>query len=210
MPMERITIAPGDMGGQPCIRDLQIKFWDVYRDLALRGMTADSVLQRYPQLERDDLSAVREYAVHLIQSRTHDEFTGRPILSREALKGGPITRVDAGMRRLPDGIPKGIASTIGRRSSAGSSSRRSASRPIQKRYGGMFLMLWKSCAIRNSRFRSTGKRFFAETQTTCTNTTSRCGAAPARRAEYSLTENALSPFQIEPTHASQFSKTSFD
>ncbi|MGD0670385.1 MAG: DUF433 domain-containing protein [Bryobacteraceae bacterium] len=88
MPMERITIAPGDMGGQPCIRDLQIKFWDVYRDLAFRGMTADSVLQRYPQLEREDLSAVREYAVHLIQSRTHDEFTGRPILSKEALKEG--------------------------------------------------------------------------------------------------------------------------
>jgi uncharacterized protein (DUF433 family) len=88
MPIERITIEPADIGGQPCIRGLPIKFWDVYRDSAFLRMTDDEVLQRYPQLEREDLSAVREYAARLIQSRTHDEFTGRPILPREALKEG--------------------------------------------------------------------------------------------------------------------------
>ena len=67
MAIERITIEPGNMGGQPCIRGLPIKFWDLYRDLALHGMTEDEVLQKYPELEPDDLAAVREFAANLIK-----------------------------------------------------------------------------------------------------------------------------------------------
>ena len=90
MLVERITIEPGDISGQPCIRGLPIKFWDVYRDLALRGMTDDDILQKYPELEREreDLTAVREYAVHLVKTRSHDEFTGRPILPKDRLQHG--------------------------------------------------------------------------------------------------------------------------
>ena len=88
MAKERITSEPGKLGGQPCIRDLRIRFWDVYRDVAFHGVTDDEVLQRYPRLEREDLAAVQEYAVHLIQSRSYDEFTGRPILPRKSLKEG--------------------------------------------------------------------------------------------------------------------------
>jgi hypothetical protein len=50
-------------------------------------MDAD-VLTNYPGLEPDDLAAVREYAVHLVKSRTHDEFTGRPILPKNQLRHG--------------------------------------------------------------------------------------------------------------------------
>ena len=73
---------------KPCIRDLRIKFWDVYRDLAFHGMSDDEVLRRFPDLEPEDLAAVREYAVHLIKSRTHDEFIGRAILPKDRLKHG--------------------------------------------------------------------------------------------------------------------------
>ena len=76
------------MGGQPCIRGLPIKFWDLYRDLALHGMTEDEVLQKYPELEPDDLAAVREFAANLIKKRTHDEITGRRILSKDRLVHG--------------------------------------------------------------------------------------------------------------------------
>ena len=34
MGVQRITVESGNMGGQAYIRNLRIKFWDVYRDLA--------------------------------------------------------------------------------------------------------------------------------------------------------------------------------
>ncbi|HLG94732.1 MAG TPA: DUF433 domain-containing protein [Bryobacteraceae bacterium] len=85
MGIERIT---ANLDGQPVIRGLAIKFWDVYRDLALHGMTAREVIRKYPDLEPEDIGAVREYAVHLVKSRTHDEFTGRPILPKDRLVHG--------------------------------------------------------------------------------------------------------------------------
>lgn len=88
VPIERITIEPDTMDGQPCIRGLRIKFLDVYRDLAFHGMAQDEIFRKYPELEKEDLAAVREYAVHLIKTRTHDEFTGRRILPKEQLRHG--------------------------------------------------------------------------------------------------------------------------
>jgi uncharacterized protein (DUF433 family) len=57
--IERITIEPGNMDGQPCIRALPVKFCDVYRGLSLHGMTEGEILQKYPGLEPEDLPAVR-------------------------------------------------------------------------------------------------------------------------------------------------------
>jgi uncharacterized protein (DUF433 family) len=88
MPIECITMDPGNLNGQPCIRSLPIKFWIVYRDLAFYGMTEADVLKNYPELAPDDLVAVREYAVHLIKTRTHDEVTGRTILPKDRLVHG--------------------------------------------------------------------------------------------------------------------------
>ena len=82
--MERIVTE----SGQPRIRGTQIKFWDVYRDLAFHGMTEAEVLQKYPALEPDDLAAMPEYADRLIKARTHDEITGRPILPKDRLVHG--------------------------------------------------------------------------------------------------------------------------
>jgi hypothetical protein len=50
--------------------------------LSLPGVTDSEVLSKYPELEPEDLTAVREFAAKSIESRTHDEFTGRPILPR--------------------------------------------------------------------------------------------------------------------------------
>jgi hypothetical protein len=51
-------------------------------------MTDADVLGNYPGLEPDDLAAIREYAVHIIKTRTKQESSGRPLLSREELKPG--------------------------------------------------------------------------------------------------------------------------
>src|ERR1700730_14183694 len=76
---ERITIE----SGKPCIRGIPVI--DIYRILAFERMTEDELLRERPELIPEDLLAVREYAVAEIKNRTHDEFTGRPILPRDQL-----------------------------------------------------------------------------------------------------------------------------
>jgi uncharacterized protein (DUF433 family) len=76
------------MDGQPCIRRLPITVREVYENLAFRGATEESVLQKYPGLEPEDLAAVHVYIQAEIKSRTHDEHTGRPILPKDQLKHG--------------------------------------------------------------------------------------------------------------------------
>jgi len=62
----------------------------VYRDLSFHGMVEGDVLRKYPDLEPHDIAAVREYAVHLIKRRTHDEITGRLILPKDRLVHGRL------------------------------------------------------------------------------------------------------------------------
>ncbi|MCE5309144.1 MAG: DUF433 domain-containing protein [Acidobacteriales bacterium] len=57
MGIDRITIDPD---GQPHIRGLTIKFWDVYRDLTFHGLSGEGVLRKHAGLEPDDIDAVRE------------------------------------------------------------------------------------------------------------------------------------------------------
>jgi uncharacterized protein (DUF433 family) len=85
--MDRITTEPGQRS-DPRIRGTPITVWDVYRALCLPGMTDSEVLSKFPELEPEDLAAVREFAVKSIESRTHDEFTGCPILPRDRLVHG--------------------------------------------------------------------------------------------------------------------------
>ena len=60
----RITLEAGKRSGQPCIRGLRITVWDVLKWLA-GGMTEREILDDYPELEREDLLAVYEYAARL-------------------------------------------------------------------------------------------------------------------------------------------------
>ena len=58
---ERITIEPGKRGGKPCIRGLRITVYDVLDYLA-SGMTAQQILQDFPDLETADIRACLQFA----------------------------------------------------------------------------------------------------------------------------------------------------
>jgi uncharacterized protein (DUF433 family) len=53
---KHITIEPGKMGGQPCIRGHRITVYDILDYLA-SGMTIDQILDDFPQLTREDIQA---------------------------------------------------------------------------------------------------------------------------------------------------------
>jgi len=59
--LKRITIESGKMGGKPCIRGMRIRVQDVLEMLA-NGMTAEEILQEFPDLEADDFRASLAYA----------------------------------------------------------------------------------------------------------------------------------------------------
>ena len=61
MDLSRITQDPSVMGGRPCIRGLRVTVGTVVGLLAA-GRTWDEILQAYPYLERDDISAALAYA----------------------------------------------------------------------------------------------------------------------------------------------------
>ncbi|MEM6650045.1 MAG: DUF433 domain-containing protein [Pseudomonadota bacterium] len=67
--IDRITIEPGKMGGQPCIRGLRMRVVDVL-DLLASGMSRAEILEDYPDIEDADLSAALTYAAHTLGKKT--------------------------------------------------------------------------------------------------------------------------------------------
>ena len=59
--LERITIDPEVMGGQPCIRGLRIPVSFIVKLLAT-GRTKDEILEEYPELEEEDIAESLKYA----------------------------------------------------------------------------------------------------------------------------------------------------
>ena len=59
--LKRITVNPKQCGGRPCIRGMRIRVIDVL-DLFAAGLTANEILEEMPDLEREDLYAVLDYA----------------------------------------------------------------------------------------------------------------------------------------------------
>jgi uncharacterized protein (DUF433 family) len=59
--LHRITINPLQCGGRPCIRGLRIRVRDVL-DLLAAGVSRQAILEDYPYLEEDDITAALEYA----------------------------------------------------------------------------------------------------------------------------------------------------
>ena len=59
--LSRITVAPDQRSGQPCIRGLRVTVWDVL-DMLAAGMTEAEILADYPYLEKADFQAVYAYA----------------------------------------------------------------------------------------------------------------------------------------------------
>jgi uncharacterized protein (DUF433 family) len=59
--LDRITIDAEQCGGRPCIRGMRIRVSDVLELLAA-GETPEQILDEYPYLEADDISACLQYA----------------------------------------------------------------------------------------------------------------------------------------------------
>lgn len=59
--LHRITINTHQCGGRPCIRGLRIRVRDVL-DLLAAGVSRQAILEDYPYLEEDDITAALEYA----------------------------------------------------------------------------------------------------------------------------------------------------
>lgn len=57
----RITMEAGKRGGKPCIRGLRITVYDVLNWLA-SGMTRENILDDFPELTNDDITAALKYA----------------------------------------------------------------------------------------------------------------------------------------------------
>ncbi|MEO8660886.1 MAG: alpha/beta hydrolase [Bryobacteraceae bacterium] len=72
----------------PHIKGLQTRADKIYRALCWELGSEEKVLTRYPELNRDDLAAVEALIHERIRARTHDDITGRPILSKAQLTHG--------------------------------------------------------------------------------------------------------------------------
>lgn len=59
--LERITVNPRQCGGRPCIRGMRIRVIDIL-DMLGAGMSAGQILEDYPDLEAEDISAALRYA----------------------------------------------------------------------------------------------------------------------------------------------------
>ena len=59
--LDRITSDPEICGGRPCIRGQRIRVTDIL-DLLAGGATRAEILNDFPYLEEDDITAALEYA----------------------------------------------------------------------------------------------------------------------------------------------------
>ena len=59
--LHRITVDPNQCGGRPCLRGLRIRVRDVL-DLLAAGADRAEILEDYPLLESEDITAALEYA----------------------------------------------------------------------------------------------------------------------------------------------------
>jgi uncharacterized protein (DUF433 family) len=58
--LRRITMNPEQCGGRPCLRGLRIRVTDVL-DLLAAGASREEILEDYPYLEAEDITAALEY-----------------------------------------------------------------------------------------------------------------------------------------------------
>ncbi|WP_425392956.1 DUF433 domain-containing protein [Ekhidna sp.] len=67
MPLNRITIDPNQMSGEPCIRGLRIPVATVLS--MLNQMTIDEILNAYPDLEKEDIAESIDFAAQSIRQK---------------------------------------------------------------------------------------------------------------------------------------------
>lgn len=68
MTFTRITVRSDQMGGVPCIRNLRVPVSTVV-DMLADGMSAQEILDAYPDLEPDDIIEALRYAAEAVRER---------------------------------------------------------------------------------------------------------------------------------------------
>lgn len=76
MKLDRITVEPGKMNGQPCIRGMRITVRRVLLAIATYG-TGDELRRAYPDLEDEDIRQALEYAAANLDDRVEDLVASR-------------------------------------------------------------------------------------------------------------------------------------
>ncbi|MFQ6055233.1 MAG: DUF433 domain-containing protein [Methanosarcinales archaeon] len=66
--LERITMDPEVMGGQPCIRGLRIPVSLIIKLIA-SGKTIKEIIEGYPELEEEDIKQSLEYAAWAVSEK---------------------------------------------------------------------------------------------------------------------------------------------
>jgi len=67
--LDRISVNPAVCAGKPCIRGTRI-YIAIILDALAEGLTAEQVIDHYPQLTLDDIHASLAYAAALAQENT--------------------------------------------------------------------------------------------------------------------------------------------
>ena len=68
-PLDRITVEPGKMNGQPCIRGMRLTVRRVLESLATYPNRED-LRREYPELQDEDIQQALEYAAASLEDRT--------------------------------------------------------------------------------------------------------------------------------------------
>ncbi|HAX90354.1 MAG TPA: hypothetical protein DCY91_29980 [Cyanobacteria bacterium UBA11370] len=76
---ERITFNPQIMGGRACIRGMRITV-SLVLSLLANGMSVDEMLEEYPDLEAEDISACLRYAVFLANEEIQRVINSRKVM----------------------------------------------------------------------------------------------------------------------------------
>jgi uncharacterized protein (DUF433 family) len=69
--LDRITLNPDKMHGQPCIRDMRLTVKRVLEALTVYP-DWDELMAEYPELEREDIRQVLEFAVCSLDDQVLD------------------------------------------------------------------------------------------------------------------------------------------
>ena len=69
--LDRITVEPGKMNGQPCIRGMRITVKRVVLAIATYGM-GEELKRAYPDIEDDDIRQALEYAALNLEDRVEE------------------------------------------------------------------------------------------------------------------------------------------